>query len=249
NAQTLCFFLLFNFLVLSDLLGETFCYTEEEHVYVDERKTWLDAQKYCREHHTDLLSINSKYEDGNLSLSWANKALPDSWIGLYQDDSDSLRWSGGEIVSYTLLTNDEKMKKANCGTKSKHGWHLKDCKLKRTFNCFQNTVVLVKENKTWEKAMEHCHQLGKTLVNLLTEDSVVKALQSSREAQTNHLWINLRYLSNNWLWVMEQGHLQNPLLAHVMTSDVAGGKNRKCRWLKTVEASNITALLCVRVPE
>ncbi len=55
-------------------------------VRVQEEKNWTDAQKYCREKHTDLASVRNETETNqiqtiiNQNLTSHNKA----WIGLYR---------------------------------------------------------------------------------------------------------------------------------------------------------------------
>ncbi|XP_043101117.1 C-type lectin galactose-binding isoform-like isoform X2 [Puntigrus tetrazona] len=55
-------------------------------IYVSEKMNWTDAQRYCREHHTDLATLNDQV-DINIVL----KSLPSDfgnlmWIGLYRTD-------------------------------------------------------------------------------------------------------------------------------------------------------------------
>ncbi len=55
-------------------------------VPVQELKNWTDAQKYCREKHTDLASVRNESEN-NQTQTIINQNLPSSkqaWIGLYR---------------------------------------------------------------------------------------------------------------------------------------------------------------------
>ncbi|KAI4897507.1 hypothetical protein NFI96_029049 [Prochilodus magdalenae] len=63
------------------------CYSESsvhKYVIVDQAMSWPDAQRYCRDHHTDLASVRNQAE--NLQLVQGENM----WIGLY---SDSWGWS------------------------------------------------------------------------------------------------------------------------------------------------------------
>ncbi|CAL8384040.1 unnamed protein product [Arctogadus glacialis] len=51
-------------------------------VYINEKKSWWDAQSYCREHHTDLPSIRNMEE--NRLFSQINKVILKKWIGLHR---------------------------------------------------------------------------------------------------------------------------------------------------------------------
>ncbi|KAL7880763.1 hypothetical protein SRHO_G00030170 [Serrasalmus rhombeus] len=50
---------------------------------VNERKTWTDAQKHCREKFTDLATIESQ-EEMNALIAVLNKTKGHFWIGLKQ---------------------------------------------------------------------------------------------------------------------------------------------------------------------
>uniref|UniRef100_A0A4W5RED9 C-type lectin domain-containing protein n=1 Tax=Hucho hucho TaxID=62062 RepID=A0A4W5RED9_9TELE len=69
--------------------------------------------------------------------------------------------------------------------------------------CFDLNVVLVKENKTWEEALEHCRENYTDLTSLLSENDqlLVQRMMNSKGAQTDHVWTGLRFLASTWLWV------------------------------------------------
>ena len=46
-----------------------------------------------------------------------------------------------------------------------------DCDTLWPFYCFQDNVVLVKENKTWEEALEHCRAMDMANPSLLTSNN------------------------------------------------------------------------------
>uniref|UniRef100_UPI0037E7B5F1 snaclec agglucetin subunit alpha-1-like n=1 Tax=Semicossyphus pulcher TaxID=241346 RepID=UPI0037E7B5F1 len=62
-------------------------------------------------------------------------------------------------------------------------------------------MVFVRKKKTWEEAMEHCHQMEKELVSLPSKSALEEVLKVSRTAQTDRVWTGLRYLADTWLWV------------------------------------------------
>lgn len=168
--------------------------------HVSIKMTWSDARTYCREHYTDLSSINNQEEeDALLQLSSLEE---DSWIGLYSDDHDTWKWSGGTNASFFNWTKgNDAAANTKCVVFSQAGWLKRNCENKFSFFCFHNNMVLVKENKTWEEALDHCRSQNMELVSLLSKTALVQVLQTSKAAETDHVWISLRYLAGTWLWV------------------------------------------------
>ncbi|XP_041099471.1 macrophage mannose receptor 1-like isoform X2 [Polyodon spathula] len=75
-------------LVVILLLAETSNITER-YTLISTMKTWAEARQYCREHHTDLVSIKSASENEEIK-----KKAPTSpfWIGLF---NDPWKWTDG----------------------------------------------------------------------------------------------------------------------------------------------------------
>lgn len=169
-------------------------------VYVQEKKNWSEARNYCIKHYTDLSSISSKEEDDEL-LTGRQPKDSSVWIGLYKEDNDMWKWSGEVNASYFNWAEQNNTSEENsCVAQDINGWHKMNCDQKFHFYCFNN-LVLVKENKTWEEAMELCRYHHTDLVSLHSESAMVQTLQTSREAQTDHMWLGLRYMADSWLWV------------------------------------------------
>ncbi|KAL6112491.1 uncharacterized protein ACO6RY_09241 [Pungitius sinensis] len=186
-------------LILSGLFGVALGWWE---IYVQDLMTWSEALEFCREHYTDLSSISNQEEEtsflGNLSRT------PKIWIGLHQGDGGGWEWSGGENASFLNWAPGEEKDKAKgdrCVVHTDGGWRKVDCSEQNTFSCFHNGLVLVKENQTWEGAMERCRQRHSDLVSVTSESVLLETLRTSREAQTERVWTGLRFLADGWLWV------------------------------------------------
>ncbi|XP_049905367.1 dromaiocalcin-1-like [Epinephelus moara] len=84
-----------------------------------------------------------------------------------------------------------------------------DCSARFPFVCLKDNLVLVKENKTWEEALEHCRALrSPTYYHLRYELVSVQPGQDHSyiitrimEADTEEVWAGLRFLAGHWLWV------------------------------------------------
>uniref|UniRef100_A0A672MC59 C-type lectin domain-containing protein n=1 Tax=Sinocyclocheilus grahami TaxID=75366 RepID=A0A672MC59_SINGR len=76
--------------------GYSHCVPFFEHIFVKEIMTWQNAQKFCREHHDDLSTVN-KVEALQLSSNPENKNAY-FWIGLHMifNNLENWSWSRGE---------------------------------------------------------------------------------------------------------------------------------------------------------
>ncbi|KAK9535709.1 hypothetical protein VZT92_008076 [Zoarces viviparus] len=179
-----------------------------------EMRSWKDAQAHCRETNTDLVTINSDKENQDFYFyyGWG-------WIGLYREDSDSeWKWSRtDEITKFTNWKYGYPKNGEDCAFKySLMKWMSDRCDVRRSFMCYDETLVLVKKMRTWEQALKHCRALEPVdsskpatayqnhrydLATLLTPDDHVYAREKAQEATTNEVWTGLRYLAGQWLWV------------------------------------------------
>ncbi|XP_045898734.1 C-type mannose receptor 2-like [Micropterus dolomieu] len=68
---------------------------------IDNSMTWPQAQKYCRENHTDLVSGLSQIQDAEYNKNNENKRI---WIGLFRD---TWRWSDGSSSTFRSSDPDK----------------------------------------------------------------------------------------------------------------------------------------------
>ncbi len=63
-----------------------------QYVFVNESKTWAEAQRYCREKYTDLATIENEQRTVQLLDTVNDVSIDLAWIGLY-DDRNSWKWT------------------------------------------------------------------------------------------------------------------------------------------------------------
>ncbi|XP_014852426.1 PREDICTED: struthiocalcin-1-like [Poecilia mexicana] len=84
-----------------------------------------------------------------------------------------------------------------------------NCDKQFPFLCVSDNVVLVKENRSWEEALEHCRGLGSSshsdlrydLLSLQPGEEHAYMVRKVLEADTEEVWTGLRFLAGDWLWV------------------------------------------------
>ncbi|XP_047450113.1 macrophage mannose receptor 1-like [Mugil cephalus] len=166
---------------------------------IKEEKNWIDAQKYCRDHHTDLVSGFNQLDQVGL-----NDTVKDIqyWIGLFRD---TWRWSDGSSSSFrhwdqTLSPGDKcAVTMLNEGGR----WKNAKCTDQKPFFCYDDKVILIKENKTWEEALYYCRDNYNDLVSITNLDEQRWVQERAKNASTPFVWLGLRYTCtlDFWFWV------------------------------------------------
>ncbi|XP_071325133.1 macrophage mannose receptor 1-like [Trachinotus anak] len=129
-----------------------------EYHYINQQMTWTDAQRYCREKHTDLATIESiddlsklNRPSSDTSLMWIGLTDdPKSWKGVMGNDANSWRWSATGETSETDYQNwntnepnnsqgDETCVFANGNRK----WLDEVCSSEQYFICFDGKKIFV----------------------------------------------------------------------------------------------------------
>ncbi|XP_038133283.1 macrophage mannose receptor 1-like [Cyprinodon tularosa] len=184
--------------------------TSEKFYLFKEKKTWLEAQSYCRENHTDLISGMKQLQDGEakdvLPLD-KNEAV---YIGLFRD---TWRWSDGSSFSFrhwNLQFDDEHYNSGQCAmTVFDDGgrWKNEDCSIRKPFICFDDNLILVKEKMNWEDALSYCREHYHDLVTIKTLEEQILVQEKAKKASTPFVWLALRYNCTKkfWVWVCPEG--------------------------------------------
>ncbi|XP_031160283.1 secretory phospholipase A2 receptor-like [Sander lucioperca] len=133
--------------------------------FIDNEMTWPQAQNYCREHHTDLVSGVQQLQHKDFQTEAGSKG--DLWIVLFRE---VWKWSDGSNFSFSYwdpqLFKDKECSKM-CALSMLNGkWSLDECNKTKPFFCYDDKVILIKEKKTWEGALDYCGNKHSDLVSI-----------------------------------------------------------------------------------
>uniref|UniRef100_A0A3B4WXR2 C-type lectin domain-containing protein n=1 Tax=Seriola lalandi dorsalis TaxID=1841481 RepID=A0A3B4WXR2_SERLL len=73
-----------------------------KYVYIEQKKTWHEAQKYCQMFYTDLAPVSNKHDIYQLERL-VGESEDYFWIGMERDSTDTLKWmwsGGGEVSTF-----------------------------------------------------------------------------------------------------------------------------------------------------
>ncbi|XP_048012357.1 secretory phospholipase A2 receptor-like [Megalobrama amblycephala] len=171
---------------------------------IHEEKTWFEAQLYCRENHTDLVSIRNDEENNEVKKKREQHNNP-FWIGLLVD---RVEWADGGQSAYRnwktqhLDSLDPEAYIGNDGEWQKQSDH------EAHPLCYESFIHVSTDEKTWEEALDYCKS-NKNTTGLLTIQSQSDQTEIDRELKkTVHnisgpMWVGLRQsrLFGFWIWI------------------------------------------------
>ncbi|XP_034005518.1 macrophage mannose receptor 1-like [Trematomus bernacchii] len=190
------------------------CYNEtgeQKYFVIDEPElNWLQAQSYCREHHTDLVSglenINSV--EFNDQQSCPDSSNPDKllWIGLFRE---IWSWSDGKNFSFRHwdLDSFKDVASKTCAMTTSNGkWSSDICTDQKPFYCYDDKVILINESKTWDEALTYCRENHHDLVSITDSHQQRWVQERAKMADTEFVWLGMRYTCTMdlWLWVIDR---------------------------------------------
>uniref|UniRef100_A0A3P9L7A7 C-type lectin domain-containing protein n=1 Tax=Oryzias latipes TaxID=8090 RepID=A0A3P9L7A7_ORYLA len=140
--------------------------------------TWFEAQRFCRDKHTDLVSGLQQLQDEKLKTIIDPKDFKPYdfvYIGLF---NDAWEWSDGSSFSFRQWD------------KNNYGDH----------------VILIKENMTWEEALYYCRHHHHDLVTITNMDEQRWVQEKTKKASSPFVWTGLRYTCTLgfWFWVSDE---------------------------------------------
>uniref|UniRef100_A0A673GXD0 C-type mannose receptor 2-like n=1 Tax=Sinocyclocheilus rhinocerous TaxID=307959 RepID=A0A673GXD0_9TELE len=195
--QTLYFILL-----LIALCSVSECVQRQYH-FINENKTWTEAQRYCRENYTDLATVDNMNDMNELKKSVNGGGVQYIWIGLQKTGRDKWQWSSGEPVLYLNWGYKQPDGRDECAFMKNGEWHDGKCSQKWYFICNDNKLIVIRENLTWSEALRYCRQNHVDLVSVHSEEIQRRVMNVVKRASTAAVWLGLRYshILGVWFWV------------------------------------------------
>ncbi|MBN3307247.1 PGCA protein, partial [Amia calva] len=176
----------------------------QKYILIDQVKSWTEAQRFCREKHTDLVSVRNQRENEEVTKAAKGQNV---WIGLFRDPwkwsdkrSSSFRnWNTGEPNNFSGV--DE-----NCVTmyldKDKRGkWNDDPCSDRFPFFCYQETnnatqrYVLIDQAKSWTGAQRFCREKHTDLVSVRNQS---ENKEVTKAANGQDVWLGM--FRDPWKW-------------------------------------------------
>ncbi|XP_023202597.1 C-type mannose receptor 2-like [Xiphophorus maculatus] len=188
------------------------CYDEtnktNKYHLIKDKTTWLKAQSYCRENHTDLISGTKQLQDEEVKKLMISSS-DYTHIGLFRD---TWRWSDGNSFSFRHWNNDFNYPQSNSGqcamTVFNDGgrWKNMNCAERKPFICYDDNVILINQNKTWEDALTYCRENHHDLVTITNMDDQRWIQEKVKKASTDYVWTGLHYACtlDLWFWVSDE---------------------------------------------
>ncbi|XP_051974099.1 uncharacterized protein LOC127637194 isoform X1 [Xyrauchen texanus] len=164
------------------------CYDQDgeasnKYKLINESKTWFDAQLYCRNNHTDLVTIRDETENNQVKEKGKSSSNP-FWIGLF---SDNVEWI-------------DRGKSAN-----RKSWINSTDSSEHFALCYKSHIHVSEKKMSWEKALDYCDNNGNTS-GLLRIESEADQREMERELRRSNIsgpvWVGLRQsrLFGFWIW-------------------------------------------------
>ncbi|XP_030649792.1 C-type mannose receptor 2-like [Chanos chanos] len=170
------------------------------------------AQSYCRETHTDLVSVRNQTENQDIHEIMTAANVTIAWIGLFRD---SWKWSDHSNSSFRYWRPgipDNRGGNENCAVvwidRDVGQWGDWTCDRKTQFVCYEDKLVLINETLTWSEALNYCREHHVDLVSVHSEKIQRWVMKRVEKASTAHVWLGLRHSCTLgfWFWVSGESH-------------------------------------------
>ncbi|XP_067308214.1 C-type mannose receptor 2-like [Pseudorasbora parva] len=174
---------------------------ERQYHFINEWKTWTEAQRYCRENYTDLATVDNMNDMIELKKSVTDGGVENVWIGLQRKSVNKWQWSSGDPELYQNWGSGQPNGR-DCGYMSNGEIYNHFCSTPLHFICnnMSTGLVLVDQGKEWRDAQSHCRQNHIDLVSVRNqnESQQIQKFITDRNLSGSSVWIGL--FRDSWQW-------------------------------------------------
>ncbi|KAK2868590.1 hypothetical protein Q7C36_000461 [Tachysurus vachellii] len=168
-----------------------------------ENKTWYEAQRYCRQRYTDLVSIRDQQHNEEVKIKGLNSTKP-FWIGLLCDD---WQWIDGGISAYrnwVWQSGEPYPSPYNCVVLSGGRWYSWLCNNSYPALCYYTSIHVSEEALSWENALDYCDKKNRAGLLQIESDHDQTDVENElrRRRVSEPVWVGLRQsqLFGFWIW-------------------------------------------------
>ncbi|CDQ91886.1 unnamed protein product [Oncorhynchus mykiss] len=187
---------------------QTVTYSVKKYSLVPEKKNWTEAQKYCRQHYTNLAIIRTE-EDWKAIQSSLGDFSGDVWIGLHRSGpTEKWKWSDGEDFMFFNWKEGFGVHAEghDCVLSISSHWQPVTCAAQRQYMCqrirhgngtTEKVYELMQEPKTQQDAVTDCRKInGGELASICNQ----KEQEAFDELTPEATWIGLKHNNKLWEW-------------------------------------------------
>ncbi|XP_056604133.1 macrophage mannose receptor 1-like [Triplophysa dalaica] len=172
-------------------------------------KTWREAQSFCKQYHTDLISVRNQTEN-QLIHNIINDPHTSVWIGLFRDswewsdntDSAFRNWRSGEPNN---SGGSEDCTEARVNDQGQ--WNDARCSNSNMFVCHEDELILIQKNLSWTEAVRYCRENHVDLVSVDSEKIQRWVKAAVYQASTAEVWLGLRLSCSVGIWFWVNGEI------------------------------------------
>ncbi|XP_060713780.1 macrophage mannose receptor 1-like isoform X2 [Tachysurus vachellii] len=165
-----------------------------------ENKTWYEAQLYCRQNYTDLVSIRDQQHNEEVMIKGLNSTKP-FWIGLLCDD---WQWIDGGISAYRNWYSSQSQQQGNCAKVIRERWYSVPCSNYQHALCYYTSIHVSEEALSWENALDYCDKKNRAGLLQIESDHDQTDVENElrRRRVSEPVWVGLRQsqLFGFWIW-------------------------------------------------
>ncbi|XP_056331765.1 macrophage mannose receptor 1 [Danio aesculapii] len=220
--------MLFDLLAVLGLLSLTSSQLSQQYHFVNIRKNWIEAQRFCREKFTDLVTVQNGDETKSM-LKTITDVSNDVYIGLYRKEGFSWHWCMPDTF-YNAKTL-QNLKKEQPDDKNKGCTGTDNSNSERQFVCYtarNNTQIQIEKKESESGAQQSCKNLTDLINSTISSENPILIVPNyySWTSITNDVWIGL--FKDDRLWLDQKNSC---FCAWSLSQEKHNSSSNNCKWI------------------